>query len=293
MPSNRKRKFSEAPEHSDKQPKTQVGQIHCHHQHPSGNTELLFASRTSSFPPPQSLARLPRCSMMRPETPLTAYETTTPAETLPTELFHQILKQLPISSVLAVKFTCRAFYAKTLYHDGSEVVDLKKAVLSNLPWRGFVISVPQAKQAWREIREIAALLIDFEVRDVRALDKLTCSVCAGCKPHGSDGFGDKYFVQLNTSRYCNRCLWYAVSATYLPRPLMVHGKPMRHCAECRMVVPNLWKCSNCATDHGFHWFGTTQPLALPLWESDGEAEGARDGASVEDDSTSTWGHGWW
>lgn len=153
--------------------------------------------------------------------------------------------------------------------------------------------VPEPQQAWREIEAIAAILIDFEMRDIKRLDKLTCSVCAGCKPHGPDGFGDKYFTQREPSRYCNRCLWHALSADYLPRPLMVQGKPMRHCAECRMVVRNLLQCSNCATDYGFNWVDAGPPLALPLWEDDSGVERARDGASAEDRQHADAGHGWW
>jgi len=183
--------------------------------------------------------------------PLAGGKTLSLAESLPTELFRKILLQLPISSVLAVKFTCRSFYMKTKYHDGSEIVDLKRAVVHNMPARKFLHFRPGVcPQVSKEINAIAAILIDFEVRDVKTLDKLTCSVCARCKPNGPGGFLDSYFKQRQLTRYCNACLWHALPSRYLPQPLVVQGSVMRYCGACRTVVRNLRLCPNCEHDDG-------------------------------------------
>jgi len=166
-----------------------------------------------------------------------------------------ILRELPISSVLAVKFTCRAFYANTIC-EGKEVVDLKKAVTKLMPAREasrtFLSSDPRsaAKKAldepkWQELQAVATTLIEVEIRHEAPLEKLTCSNCARSKPHGAKGFGDQNFKQRARTRYCNACLYQAVSSDHYPRPLMVLGEAMRHCYSCRMVVGSECLCSNC------------------------------------------------
>jgi len=149
-----------------------------------------------------------------------------------------------------MKFTCRAFYARTIYHDGSEVVDLKKAIVDEMPKRRYLAPCRGAVDlpACKEINTIAALLINFEMRDVRTLDKLTCSLCARSKPNGPKGFADQYFVQRQPARYCNACVWQALPGDYLPRPLIVLGTIMRYCGACRMVVRNNRWCSDCGDD---------------------------------------------
>lgn len=148
-----------------------------------------------------------------------------------------ILKELPISSVLAVKFTCRAFYARTLNENGSNVVDLKRAVVDEMPLRSTNIgSVEPFTTRWAEIQAVARILIDIEMRHRETLWSLTCSICARSKPYGPKGFGDKYFSQRELTRYCNACLHQSLPPEYYPEPFLVQGEPMRHCPNCDMVV---------------------------------------------------------
>jgi len=167
-----------------------------------------------------------------------------------------ILKELPISSVLAVKFTCRAFYDRTIHND-KEVVDLKKAVTDLMPARDlsrpFASSDPRSKDKTaldkpkrQEIQAVATILIDFEKNHNGPLEKLTCSNCARSRPHGAKGFGDQNFKQRERIRYCNACLYQAIPSDHYPKPLMVQGMAMRHCYTCRMVIDNVPRCLNCA-----------------------------------------------
>jgi len=166
-----------------------------------------------------------------------------------------ILKELPISSVLAVKFSCRAFYERTIHND-KEVVDLKKAVTDLMPARELSRPISSHdprlrdktaldKPKWQELQAVATILVDVERRHDGPLDRLTCSNCARSKPHGAKGFGDQNFRQRELTRYCNACLYQAIPSDHYPRPLMVQGMAMRHCYGCRMVIDNVPRCSNC------------------------------------------------
>lgn len=208
-----------------------------HHPDSQNITFLYFLSSPSALILPYCSRKL--CSL------LTIPQAPSLAESLPTELFHKILKELPISSVLAVKFTCRAFYAKTLHHDGTEVVDLKKAVVDEMPSRSdYYIDRPpnshfdewRCSPPWQEIKTIAATLIDFELRDTRILNKLTCSICARCKPNGPAGFPDMYFAQREPARYCNACCYAVIPGWMYPEPFLVLGVLSTHCYHCCKVM---------------------------------------------------------
>jgi len=262
-PSSKHCKLSEEPEHSNDHQDNQAAWL----SHPDTICLPIRSISTGAETITNALAPSPPVSVPGIDTscrsiqhslagtcqlqsPAVGEKTVSLAESLPTELFRKILIQLPISSVLAVKFTCRSFYLKTKYHDGSEIVDLKKAVVTDMPARASLHLRPERLEACQEVVAIAAILIDFEMRDVRLLDKLTCSACARSKANGQSGFLDLYFKQRQRTRYCHACLWHALPARCLPKPLIVQGMIMRYCNACRMVVRNLRLCPNCEYDDG-------------------------------------------
>jgi hypothetical protein len=124
-------------------------------------------------------------------------------DTLPTEVFHNILKHMAPISVLAMKFVSKSSYMKTKYPDGGEVVNIRAEA--------------------RNHRLHTEFMVKLEADGMRAEDlkTLTCQNCGVQKANNCEGFDDEHFAR------CIECCTHYYA--YPDRTFEVGRKTMFRC----------------------------------------------------------------
>jgi len=157
---------------------------------------------------------------------------------LPTELFNNIHKYLTPSAMVAMKFVCRDFNAKSRSLADTHMVDIRCRIQRQSS---------SHRVEGEEVRKIARIIIDYESRSTVCLSKLTCSRCARTKGNTLTGFSDDQFDQKQSYRTCLKCVCelhrLPGNAHHFTRTYVVGGVAMAICSECRSLRP----ASQCVT----------------------------------------------
>jgi len=167
-------------------------------------------------------------------------------ECLPTELFNNIHKYLTPSAVVAMKFVCRDFNAKSRSLAGTRMVDIRRRIQRQSS---------SYRVEGEELRMIARIIIDYESRSLVRLSKLTCTRCARARGNTLTGFPDDQFDQKRRDRMCLICVCelhrLSGNARHITRTYVVQGVAMAMCYKCRSLRPANQCVMAASTGHEF------------------------------------------